>query len=107
MKVELKRPTWYTAEPTIEAIEGLELLNGVWREAATRFTAIRSIQESKGKITVFGIQKLMNQVIDERFLAAEWEGNNSRYRKEDTWVRITRAPMSFSEFFDAIKMFRS
>jgi hypothetical protein len=106
LKAELKRPSWYTEDPTPEAIEALSLLNGIWSEAATRFAAIRSVQESKGKITSFGIQKHINQIIDERFPANEWEGSKSRYRKGDTWVRITfRHQMSVgAELFDVIKM---
>ena len=106
MKVELRRPNWYLAEPTAEAIEALSLLNGIWSEAAARFATIRMVQESKGKITIFGIQKHLNEIIDERFTANDWEGKNSRYRKGDTWVRITfRHQMSVgAELFDVIKM---
>jgi hypothetical protein len=106
MKVELKRPSWYSDDPTDEAIEALSLLKGIWSEAATRFATIRSVQESKGKITTFGIQKYLNEIIDERFPENNWEGKNSRYRKGDTWVRITfRHQMSVgAELFDVIKM---
>jgi hypothetical protein len=106
MKVELKRPPWYTAEPTAEAEEALSLLFGVWNEATTRFAAIRAVQTSKGKISTFGIQKNINEIIDERFPKNGWEGGNSRYRKGDTWVRLTfRHQMSLgTEFFDVIKM---
>ena len=106
MKVELKRPSWYSDDPTDEAIEALSLLNGIWSEAATRFATIRSVQESKGRITTFGIQKYLNEIIDERFPENNWEGKNSRYRKGDTWVRITfRHQMSVgAELFDVIKM---
>ena len=106
MKAELKRPSWYSDAPTDETIEALSLMNGIWNEAATRFAAIRSVQEAKGKITTFGIQKHINEIIDERFPANEWEGRNSRYRKGDTWVRITfRHQMSVgAELFDVIKM---
>lgn len=106
MKAELKRPSWYGEDPTAEAIEALSLINGIWSEAATRFAAVRSVQEARGKITTFGIQKHINEIIDERFPANDWEGTNSRYRKGDTWVRITfRHQMSVgAEFFDVIKM---
>ena len=106
MKADLKRPVWYSQDPSPESIEALSLLNGIWSEAAIRFTTIRAIQSSKGKITAFGIQKYLNEIIDERFPANNWEGNNSRYRKGDTWVRITfRHQMSVgAELFDVIKM---
>ena len=51
MKVELKRPSWYREDPTAEAIEALSFMNGIWSEAATRFAAVRSVQEARGKIT--------------------------------------------------------
>ena len=106
MKADLKRPSWYSEDPTAEAIEALSLLNGVWSEAAARFAAIRAVQEAKGRITILGMQKHINKIIDERFPSNDWEGNNSRYRKGDTWVRITfRHQMSVgAELFDVIKM---
>lgn len=106
MKAILKRPPWYAEEPTSEAIEALTLLMGLWGEAAIRFTSVRAAQAAKGKITIFGLQKHINEIIDERFTQHKWEGSNSRYRKGDTWVRVTfRHQMSVgAELFDVIKM---
>ena len=37
MKVRLVRPSWYMSEPTAETNEGVNLLDGVWREATNLF----------------------------------------------------------------------
>lgn len=106
MRIEIKRTTFCNDELTIESKEALKLVEGIWSEACGRFVALRAVQRQAGEVKLFGIQKCINQVLDERFSEAGWVGAESRYRKNSTWVRFTfRHQMSLgSEILDSIKV---
>ncbi|CAN2188736.1 hypothetical protein MCEMRE130_00470 [Candidatus Nanopelagicaceae bacterium] len=106
MKVRFVRPRWYTSEPTLETNEGVNLLDGVWREAANLFIIQSEIRKARGKTEPLGIQPFLNDVITQRFLDAGWLGEEGRFTKGQTWFRITfRHQMSLgSDFYDAIRL---
>ena len=103
MKVTLENPPWYEAETTTSARAGVELLDGVWREAALEFHAIRELRLQNGGPEPKGVQKFLNKAIEGRFSEAGWEGSDGRFRRDDTWIRVTfRHQMSLgSDFLDA------
>ena len=53
-----------------------------------------------------GVQPYLNRLLEARFAAAAWEGRDGRFRKEDTWVRVTfRHQMSLgADFLDAMRL---
>lgn len=106
MKANLQRAPWYEGEPTVETIAALELLSGTWREAAMRFTSIREIRMAARRPEPMGIQTFLNQVLDEKFKEAGWDGSESRYRLRDTWFRVTfRHQMGLgSDLLDATRL---
>jgi hypothetical protein len=106
LRIEIKKTPFCNDDLTPESLEALTLVDGVWREACRHFVAIRASQRQSGSITLFGIQKTINQVLTERFTEAGWLGTESRFRKNTTWVRFTfRHQMSVgSEILDAIKV---
>jgi len=106
MRVALQRGPWYRGEPSQETVSAIALLDGVWREAATRFSTIREIRIAAGRSEPMGIQTFLNQVLDERFQEAGWDGSESRYRLQNTCVRITfRHQMGLgSDLLDAVRL---
>ena len=106
MRIEVKKTSFCDDELTLESKEALKLVEGIWSEACGRFVALRAVQRQAGEVKLFGIQKCLNQVLDERFVEAGWIGSDSRYRKNSTWVRFTfRHQMSLgSEILDSIKV---
>jgi hypothetical protein len=106
MKVRLVRPSWYESEPTAEANEGINVLDGVWREATNLFILQGEVRKGLGKSEPLGIQPFLNDVISERFLDSGWTGDEGRFTKGQTWLRITfRHQMSLgSDFYDAIRL---
>lgn len=105
------KPTVYPAPWTNKALSAkadeLEpVLDGVWKEAASRYVTVMDIRKgSTGKMPK-GVQRYLNDVLDERFSEAGWEGKDGRFRKGQTWVRITfRHQMSLgSDFIDALRL---
>ncbi len=106
MKVRLVRPSWHKSEPTSETIEGINLLDGVWREATNLFIIQGELRRGLGKSEPLGIQPFLNDAILQRFMDAGWTGSEGRFFKEKTWLRITfRHQMSLgSDFYDAIRL---
>ena len=106
MRIEIKKTSFCQDDLTPESKEVLSLVNGVWSEACGHFVAIRAVQRQSGGVKLLGIQKSINHVLNERFLDAGWSGQDSRFRKNSTWVRFTfRHQMSLgSEIIDAIKV---
>jgi hypothetical protein len=106
MKTELQWAPWYQGRITTETKDALDLLEGTWREAAIRYATIKSIRAADGRNEPKGIQTFLNQVIDERFKAARWDGAEGRFRRSNTWVRVTfRHQMGLgSDFLDATRL---
>ena len=106
MKVRLVRPSWYKSEPTAETNEGVNLLDGIWREATNLFIIQGEVRKGLGKSEPLGIQPFLNDVISQRFLDSGWTGDEGRFTKGQTWLRITfRHQMSLgSDFYDAIRL---
>lgn len=106
MKVELSGTPWYVAPPSAEAEEALGLLNGVWAIAAERFAVQIEINRLANKPPPRGVQKFINSVIDKRFKAGRWQGEDSRFRKGGTWFRVTfRHQMSLgSDLLEAVRL---
>jgi hypothetical protein len=96
----------YSGELTKESIEGLGLLDGVWRESANLFSVRAQSRRQSNKPDPLGIQPFINEAIDRRFLEAGWDGKDSRFVKNKTWIRISfRHQMSLgSDFLDAIRL---
>lgn len=106
MKVDLQRVPWYDGELTEEALGGIQLLAGAWREATERFTTMQAVRKAASRPAAMGIQASLNEVIDERFHEAGWEGDQARFRMANTWFRITfRHQMGLgSDFLDAVRL---
>ena len=109
MKIRIVRPTWYEDYPTMEANDLPSLLDGVWREAANLFSIESEVAKRRGKAAPLGIQPFINEVVNERFHDKNWEGEDGRYSKGRTWVRLTfRHQMSLgSDFLDALRLSKS
>lgn len=108
MKVSVQKATWYKDDLTPESVEAVTLLNGVWREACNHFAAATNSKLVNGMKGPMGIQQFINEVIDERFLEAGWDGKNARFRKSDTWVSISfRHQMSLgSDLYNALWLWK-
>lgn len=104
MKVVLQRPVWYSADLTRESLEAVGLLSGVWKEACLAFVATTKLRLANGRKPPMGIQPFINSAIDERFLAAGWDGRDSKFRKGNTLVLISfRHQMSLgSDLYSAV-----
>ena len=70
MKVRLVRPSWYKSEPTAETNEGINLLDGVWREATNLFIIQGEVRKGLGKSEPLGIQPFLNDVISQKIAAS-------------------------------------
>lgn len=107
MKVKLYMPPWCKPELTDEIKEAVSIVgDDLWKDASIRFYSIRDARIQQGKSAPKGMQKYLNEIIDEKFLAKEWQGDSGYYFKNNTWVRITfRHQMSLgSDIIDAIKV---
>jgi len=109
MKTTLVRLPSYADELTKEAEEAIQLLNGVWREATNLFLADTDSSIKRKKKPPLGIQKYLNEIIDERFIQNDWDGEDSRFIKKETWIRVTfRHQMSLgSDFLDALRLIKT
>ena len=100
-------PPWCKPELTDEIKEAVSIVgDDLWKDASIRFYSIRDARIQQGKSAPKGMQKYLNEIIDEKFLAKEWQGDSGYYFKNNTWVRITfRHQMSLgSDIIDAIKV---
>jgi len=106
MKAVIYPAPWTKKELSSRADELEEILDGTWREAASRYTAILNIRNEANTKVPKGVQRYLNDVLDERFSEAGWNGKEGRFRKGNTWVRITfRHQMSLgSDFIDALRL---
>ena len=90
MKLEYVRAPWTKAAISPRLEEVRQLLKGdIWRDAAVAFHDRKKEAQAKGKVGPQGIQRFLNDLIDETMEGAGWEGRDGRFRKDDTWVRIT------------------
>ena len=108
MRVTIQKATWYKNDLTPESVEATNLLNGVWRESCNHFAASTNLRTANGNKGPMGIQRFINETIDERFLEAGWEGANARFRKGTTWVSISfRHQMSLgSDLYNALWLWK-
>jgi len=106
MKLELQRAPWYHGDPTEETKSANDILNGVWSEAASTFVTMREVRAKIGGSEPMGIQPFINEVLERRFKDAGWDASDSRFRLNNTWLRITfRHQMSLgSDLLDAIRL---
>lgn len=109
MHVRLQAPPWGVATTTPELEEAIRHLgDGVWSEAATDFCANRLAKSSRGLRAPKGMQGDLNRVIQSRMETSGWIGNDGRFAKGQTWLRVTfRHQMSLgSDLIDAMRMCR-
>ncbi len=106
MKATITRAPWVEDELTVESMAALELLNGSWKEACARFVTMSQIKVMAGRNAPKGIQLYLNEVLTERFVEAGWDADDSRFRLNSTWVRVTfRHQMSLgSDLLDAVRL---
>lgn len=106
MRAELQWTPWYQGDASGETLDAIELLDGTWSEAASRYATIKLVRAADGRNEPKGIQAFLNQVIDEKFSEAGWDGAEGRFRLSNTWVRITfRHQMGLgSDFLDATRL---
>lgn len=107
MRVRLVAPPWGAPRMTKEAQEAVDIFaDGIWAEASVRFYAEREAKLNTGQRAPKGMQATLNSLIEERLLAAGWEGDSGYYFKGKTWLRVTfRHQMSLgSDILDAIKV---
>jgi hypothetical protein len=106
MKAAIYPAPWTKKDLSSRAYELEEILDGSWREAASRYTAILNVRRNSNLKVPKGVQPFLNDVLDERFSEAGWDGKEGRFRKGNTWVRITfRHQMSLgSDFIDALRL---
>ena len=107
MRTRLLAPPWVNTEANTELAEAIEIIsNDVWKEASIRFSAEREEKMRAGKSAPKGMQRYLNEVLAERFIAKGWEGDSGYFYKNKTWVRITfRHQMSLgADILDALKV---
>ena len=108
MKVTIQKPIWHNDSLTQESLEAISLLDGVWTTACGVFATQANLNFSKSKKIPMGIQPFINDEIDERFRKAGWEGKDSKFRKQKTWVSISfRHQMSLgSDLYNALWLWK-
>lgn len=109
MKVWLMRAPWSAAHESAELMEAINIISAnVWKQAASLFYARREAKLRHGVSAPKGIQPFLNEILEKRFNENGWMAVDGRFRKEDTWVRVTfRHQMSLgSDILESIKVFR-
>lgn len=109
MKLKIITSPWSKPIMTKELQEAAEIIgDNVWKDASIRFYAVRKAKINNGKSAPKGMQKYINEILDEKFQKAGWEGSSGYYFKNKTWIRITfRHQMSLgSDFINALKVCR-
>ena len=107
MNVRLFASPWIVPSITQECQEAIKIIgDDVWREASIQFYAARDSKLKTGKSAPKGMQRYINEVLQNRFLNKSWDGDAGYFYKGHTWVRITfRHQMSLgSDIVDAIKV---
>ncbi len=107
MKLKIVAAPWSVPSLTKEFQEAIEIIgDDVWKDASIRFYATREAKLNNGKPAPKGMQKFINELFDEKFEKAGWDGDSGYYFKNKTWIRITfRHQMSLgSDFINALKV---
>lgn len=107
MKLKIIAAPWSTPKLTKEFQEAIEIIgDDLWKDASIKFYAAREAKVNNGKPAPKGMQKFINELLDEKFEAAGWDGDSGYYFKNKTWIRITfRHQMSLgSDFINALKV---
>jgi hypothetical protein len=107
MKIDYRQPASGLA-PNAEILEVQDCLNGAWDLAAAAFEASNLSKVARGKKPSSGMQAYLTDAIDEGFQSLGWTGEDGRYSKNKSWVRVSfRHSMSLgSDFFDAQKQLK-
>lgn len=102
MKIQFRGPSTEIS-PTPEILEVERCLEGAWETAVAAFQASNLSRVARGKKPSSGMQSYITDAIDEGFESAGWVGEDGRYSKGKTWVRVSfRHAMSLgSDFLDA------
>lgn len=110
MKTTLESAPWYRGTPNASLLKGLELIaEDVWKGAAEDFFADRLVKTAAGRSAPKGIQRYINQVLEDRFTKAGWGAHDSRFFwRNDVWIRVTfRHQMSLgADLLEALKVHR-
>ncbi len=107
MKTRLLASPWVKAHATAETLEAIDILQSdVWKDSSVRFAAERETKIKSGKSAPKGMQRYLNEIIEERFTSNGWIGDAGYFFKGKTWIRVTfRHQMSLgSDILDAIKV---
>jgi hypothetical protein len=82
------------------------VLNGSWEEAIYSFKAANEVRLKQGRNLKVGKQADLNNVLEERLIAAGWNGSEGRFFQSANWLRYSfRHSMSLgSDFLDAFRM---
>lgn len=107
MKLKIMPAPWKVPNLTEEFQEAIKIIaDNVWKESSIRFYAAREAKLNNGKSAPKGMQKFINEILDEKFYRAGWDGDSGYYFKNKTWIRITfRHQMSLgSDFINALKV---
>lgn len=84
------------------------ILDGTWNLAKAQFAAQNEVRRNHGRSQSLGMQATLNKAIDGKFQEFQWDGENGRYQKDSTWVRLSfRHSMSQgTDFFDALRQMK-
>lgn len=107
MNVRLVSAPWIKVKFNDELEEMIEIMNNnIWKESSIKFYSLRDSMMKAGKSAPKGMQKFINNVLEEHFKENGWYGNAGYFFKNKTWVRITfRHQMSLgSDIIDALKV---
>jgi hypothetical protein len=107
MKLRIVTAPWTTPSLTKEFQEAIEIIgDNIWKDSSIKFYAAREAKVQNGKTAPKGMQKFINELLDEKFAEAGWDGDSGYYYKNKTWLRITfRHQMSLgSDFINALKV---
>jgi hypothetical protein len=102
MKIQFRSPTTGVT-PSPEILEVEHCLEGAWETAVAAFQASNLSRVARGKKPSSGMQSYLTDAIDDGFESAGWVGEDGRYAKNKTWIRVSfRHSMSLgSDFLDA------
>lgn len=107
MKTKLFAAPWGMPNLTKEIEEAIEIIgDDLWKNASISFYSARDSKLRSGKSAPKGMQRYLNELLEQNFLKNGWEGGAGYYFKNKTWIRITfRHQMSLgSDIIDAIKV---